>query len=153
MLGVNNLVSTSGDSSPRRAIRAWDRTADISAALDAILANPTFGSQVDASRISVLGFSTGGGTALQVAGARPGQAQYTQYCATVGDHGVDCRYFARGGVNVNALPPEWENDARDPGISAAIAIDPAYTWAMTPDSIATLIAPTLLINLSAPDTR
>jgi predicted dienelactone hydrolase len=147
VLGVDHPGSTSGDSSPRRAIRLDERALDLTAALDHVLADPAFGPHVDPERIGVLGFSLGGTTALQLAGARVDRSAYAAYCARFTADAVDCAYLARGGVDVTALPAAIEADLRDPRLAAVIAVDPGFTHALQPASVAAFGLPGLLVNL------
>ncbi|WP_025031724.1 alpha/beta hydrolase family protein [Nitratireductor aquibiodomus] len=147
VLAVNHPGSTSGDSSPRRSLRLDERAADLSAALDALLDEPAFADHVDRSRITALGFSLGGATALNLAGLRFDRDAYAAYCAWIGDEGQDCVFFAKGGVDLEALPEGFGAALRDDRIGQAIAIDPGMTYAATPESIARTEMPVLLINL------
>jgi len=147
VLAVNHPGSTSGDSSPRRSVRLAERAADLRAALDHVLADPAFAPHVDASRISSLGFSLGGATALNLVGAQTDRGLYRDYCAVHGDEPADCVFFAKGGVDLANLPDAFEGDMRDPRIGAAIAVDPGLTYAFTDASVAAMDLPVLLINL------
>lgn len=151
VLAVNHPGSTTGDSSPRRSILLHERAADLSSALDHILADATFGPHVDQEHIVTLGFSLGGATALNLAGARMDREAYRAYCERMGDSAQDCVFFAKGGVDLTGLPAAWEKDVRDPRIDAAIAVDPGLTYAFTPESVANLDLPVLLINLGGED--
>ena len=146
--GIDHPGSTSGDSSPRRAIRLHERTADIAALLDALLADATFGPLIDPDDITVLGFSLGGTAALQSVGARLDHAAYARYCAAPDDGAVDCRYFERGGVDIATLDRDaFEASARDPRVSRAVAVDPGFGHAMSEEALATIEVPVQLINL------
>ncbi len=147
VLGLNHPGSTSGDSSPRRSIDFASRAADLRATLDSFLKDPVFGPHVDIDNISVLGFSLGGATALTIAGARMDRAAYRQYCAKPGGKATDCEFFAKGGVDLAALPESWESDMMDKRISAAIAIDPGMAYGMSGESLSAISKPVLLINL------
>lgn len=149
MLAVNHPGSTSGDSSPRRSIRLDQRAADLRAALDAALTDPVFGPAIDRTRISVLGFSLGGATALPLAGARIDPPTYSRWCAD-SPSAPDCMFFAKGGVDLDNPPAEIGQDMTDPRLSAAIAVDPGFTWAMTPASLAQIRMPVLAISLGTP---
>lgn len=151
VLGVNHPGSTSGDSSPRRSVDLAARAADLSAALDALLAEPAFGSRVDRSRITALGFSLGGATALALGGLRFDPAAYPAYCARLGEAAVDCAFFAKGGVAPEAMPANWNSAMDDPRVSAVIAADPGFSFVATPDSVAGMAVPVLLISLGADD--
>jgi len=58
----------------------WERATDISDAIDALIKDPTFGPHVDATRIGAAGFSIGGYTVLELAGARSTQADFLAAC-------------------------------------------------------------------------
>ena len=49
----------------------WERARDLSVVIDSMLADPTFGSHVDANRIGAAGFSLGGYTMIEIAGVSP----------------------------------------------------------------------------------
>lgn len=147
VLGVNHPGTTSGDSSPRRTVRLDERAADLSVALDALLADPSFGPHVDRDRIAALGFSLGGATALNLAGARLDRAAYRAYCDRHGERAADCVFLAKGGVDLSALPEGFEGGRRDPRIGRIVAVDPGFTYAMTGASAAAIDPPVLFIAL------
>ena len=118
VLAVNHPGSTSGDSSPRRSVDLEARAKDLSAALDALLADPAFSPFVDAEQIGVVGFSLGGATALGLAGVRFDGAVQDENCTT-GPEAADCVFFRQGGVRF-ADYPGYEADARDSRISRAV---------------------------------
>jgi predicted dienelactone hydrolase len=151
VLAVNHPGSTTGDSSPRRSILLHERAADLSSALDHLLADAAFGPHVDQERIVTLGFSLGGATALNLAGARMDREAYRVYCERMGRSAQDCVFLAKGGVDLAGLPTAWGNNMRDPRIDAAIAVDPGLTYGFTPESVAQLDLPVLLINLGGKD--
>lgn len=153
VLAVNHPGSTTGDSSPRRSIRLWERANDLSAALDQLLADPQLAAHVDTSRISALGFSLGGATALNLAGLRVDWAAFGDYCESSRGSEVDCQFFAKGGIVPATLPDGVERDARDARVTRAIAIDPGFTYAFTDASVAAMDLPALLINLGDAEER
>ncbi|MBP0617999.1 alpha/beta hydrolase family protein [Jiella mangrovi] len=149
VVAVNHPGTTSGDSSPRRLPRIDQRAKDLSAALDAVLANPSFGPLVDQSRISALGFSLGGTTVLDLAGGQYERAKFRTYCQTFSQQ-EDCVFYRRGSVDFDHLPQEMEADVRDPRVSAIVAIDPDLTGSLSDKSIRAMKLPIQLINLGAP---
>jgi predicted dienelactone hydrolase len=151
VLAVNHPGSTGGDSSPRRSILLDERAKDLSAALDALFIDPTFGPRIDPSRIIAIGFSLGGTTALNMAGIRFDRRAYADYCARL-ETAQDCVFLAKGGVDFDHLPDGFAADMRDPRVDAAVAIEPGMTYAVTVDSAAATTMPVLLINLGN-DTR
>ncbi len=152
VLAVNHPGSTSGDSLARGSVNPQDRADDLSAALDQVLADPVLAASIDPDRVSVLGFSMGGATALHLAGGRMDRDLYRDYCARLGAEAVDCLWVARGGVDLADLPAAWEADMRDPRVDAAIAIDPGWTQAFTDESVQAMQGPILLINLGTAGT-
>jgi predicted dienelactone hydrolase len=151
VLGMDHQGSTSGDSSPRRSVMLGDRVADLRAALDTLLADPTFGAAVDTKRISALGFSLGGSTVLQAGGMQFDRNKYQTYCQQLGDAAADCVFLAKGGVDLSKLPDSWEQDLRDPRISSIIGVEPGFTYAANPESLKKMNYPILLINLGKAD--
>ncbi|WP_245515042.1 alpha/beta hydrolase family protein [Jiella endophytica] len=150
VVAVNHPGTTSGDSSPRRTTRLDERAKDLSAALDTILADPSFGPLIDGKRITALGFSLGGTTVLDLAGGRFEREKYRDYCKTFADQG-DCVFFRKGGVDLDRLPEGMEADVRDPRISSIVAVEPGMTDALSDDSIGAMTLPVQLIGLGSPD--
>ena len=133
--GVNHPGATSGDSSPRQLPMVIDRTRDLAALVAAVRADPAFGPATDAGNVTALGFSLGGATVLAAGGARFDAAAYAAYCDRFAEDAPDCLFMAKGGVDPHALPPEWEADMRIDGLARIVAVDPAYSHAITGDSI------------------
>lgn len=149
--GVNHPGSTSGDSSPRRSVRHWERAQDVRALLDGLLAEPDLGPHIDTSRIAVLGFSLGGVTAMTLAGARPDRDAFARYCGVPAEGKKDCLFFSKGGVRFEDLPKEpFEQDLRDPRISRVVAVDPALAKVYTAGSLKGISVPVEVISLGDP---
>ncbi|MBS9475812.1 alpha/beta hydrolase family protein [Ancylobacter radicis] len=149
--GVNHPGSTSGDSSPRRSVRHWERAQDVRALLDALLTDPELGPHIDTARIAVIGFSLGGVTAMTLAGARPDRDAFAAYCAVPADGKKDCLFFSKGGVRFDELPKEsFEQDLRDPRIGRVVAVDPAMAKVYTPASLQGITVPLQVISLGNP---
>ena len=150
VVAVNHPGTTSGDSSPRRTARIDKRAKDLSAALDTVLADPSFGPLIDRSRIAALGFSLGGTAVIDLAGGRFERSKYRDYCQRFSDQ-PDCVFFRKGGVDFDNLPREMEADVRDPRISSLVAIEPGMTDALSDESIEAMTLPVLLLGFGAPD--
>lgn len=144
---LNHPGTTSGDSSPRRTVRLSERAADLSAALDHVLADPYFAERVDRDRVTALGFSLGGSTVLGIAGLRLDAEAYREFCKTHGEAAQDCLFLMRGGVDFDRLPPEFSADMTDARFTSAVAIDPGFTYAATPESAAAVALPVQLVSL------
>lgn len=151
VVAVNHPGSTSGDSSPRRSVLLEDRARDLSAALDTVLKDQTWAPLIDQSRIVSFGFSLGGTTSLGIAGIRFDRKAYKAYCDRFQERATDCLFFAKGGVDFDHLPEQWEADMHDARVSKVIAVDPGASYAVKPESIAAAKMPILLINLGDRD--
>ncbi|MFC4171178.1 alpha/beta hydrolase family protein [Microvirga sp. GCM10011540] len=146
----NHPGSTTGDASQASTIKIWNRPADISAVLTAVVADPAVGAGIDPDRVGVLGFSLGGYTALALAGARVDAAGYARYCES-GAAGPECAWFARGGVNLRSLDAErFNRQNRDPRVRMAVSVDPAFARAYDRASLSGISVPTHIINLGRP---
>jgi predicted dienelactone hydrolase len=60
----------------------WERAIDPSDALDGLMSDSTFGPHVDTARVGAAGFSIGGYTVLELAGARTDQERFFAACET-----------------------------------------------------------------------
>jgi len=147
VLAVNHQGSTSGDSSPRRSVRLDERAKDLSAALDELLDDPYLAEHVDKARITSLGFSLGGATALNLAGLRFDGDRYNEYCRGIGKSQADCVFLSKGGVGFSRMPAGFSKRVEDPRVSAVVAIDPGFTYAVDEQSLAKVQQPILLINI------
>lgn len=58
----------------------WERATDLSEVIDAMLTDPVFGERIDSHRIGAIGFSLGGYTVLELAGARTDQRAFSEFC-------------------------------------------------------------------------
>ncbi|MGP1395587.1 MAG: alpha/beta hydrolase family protein [Inquilinaceae bacterium] len=154
VLGVNHPGTTSGDSSPRRTVRHWERPMDIDAALTEILNDSTFAPLIDEERISVVGFSLGGLTALSIAGARMNKESYVAYCQRYGVQAHDCLFLEKGGVDLGAVPTvDFERDLRDRRVSKAVAVDPGFTHGFTDEGLSGVEASVQLISFGSAEDR
>ncbi|WP_433967629.1 alpha/beta hydrolase family protein [Tunturiibacter gelidiferens] len=134
----------------------WERATDISDALDALLLDPTFGPHVDEARIGAAGFSIGGYTVLELAGARTDQERFLKACETdptlhkcvvpemkgMGDpeqmlkkvRASSAESMARGGASY-----------RDPRVRAVFAIAPAVGQAFDADGFRDVTIPVAMV--------
>ncbi len=97
----------------------YGRAADMTALIDGLLADATFGSLIDAGRIGIAGFSAGGYTALIAAGARPDPAGFATYCRAQPDDDLFCA--GRRGPPPFGAPPAMH----DRRLRAAFVMAPA----------------------------
>ncbi|MDO5612909.1 MAG: hypothetical protein Q4G14_06655 [Paracoccus sp. (in: a-proteobacteria)] len=133
VLAVKHPGSTTGDSSGWRALDFSARAADLSAALDQLLADPGFAAFIDPDRISALGFSLGGATAPGLGGARFDGAVHQANCID-DPAAADCSFFLRRGVDFSKARG-FDADMRDPRVTRAVAVDPGFIGAIIGGSL------------------
>ncbi|MCJ8056408.1 alpha/beta hydrolase [Shinella curvata] len=161
--GPNHPGTTSGDSTPAATPRIWERTADLSALIDRFSTDADWRAAVDTARIGVVGFSLGGATAMEIAGARADLEAYARYCD--GYAKWDCAWFAGGRGYVGDAPVKvekvdlrkldkarFEQSNRDPRVRSVVAVDPGLAQAYIADSLKAIDIPLAFINLGNPGT-
>lgn len=149
----NHPGTTSRNASAQAAVRVWERPQDVTAVLDQIENHPDAFPYIDTSRISVLGFSAGGYTAMAVSGARVDPDRLQAFCDH-GDHGMsDCAFLRRFGVDLHQmdLSPAGQ-DLRDPRVQSAVIVDPGIVSTLTKESLSQIDIPVFVINLGTNDT-
>ncbi|MFP6562807.1 alpha/beta hydrolase family protein [Paraburkholderia sp. B3] len=133
----------------------WERATDVSEMLDSLVADPVFGPRIDAARIGALGFSLGGYTVLELAGARTHLAAFEAFCSSPAADAICSPPEAKrqaGGPSLSAPPTSAMKESmahagdsyRDPRVKAVFAIAPALGEAFDADSFATVDIPVAL---------
>jgi predicted dienelactone hydrolase len=134
----------------------WERATDVSEVLDNLLADPTLGARIDTNRIGAVGFSLGGYTVLELAGARTDQKQFLDFCASSAADAI-CRppemNRLPGGPHMpDHLPPATTasmarsgESYRDARIRAVFAIAPALGEAFNQASFTDVHVPVSLL--------
>jgi predicted dienelactone hydrolase len=130
----------------------WDRATDLSEALDGVLADPILGPHINRDRIGALGFSLGGYTVLELAGARTDFAAFLAFCTSPAADAV-CHppeMDRVGGRLATESAPSPERQAslarsgasyRDNRIKAVFAIAPSVGQAFDANSFAEVNIP------------
>jgi predicted dienelactone hydrolase len=160
--GPNHPGTTSGDSTPAATPKIWDRVQDISVLITALSADKNWTTSIDPNRIGILGFSLGGSTAMELAGARGDLSAYMRYCDE-NPAMMDCTWFAggrgyAGGEQVDVAPlkladidrTRFDQQNRDARITSVIAVDPGLATTFQKTSLAGIDVPVTLINLGSP---
>jgi predicted dienelactone hydrolase len=124
-------------------IEGWERAKDISIAITGMLADPRFGDKIDPARIGAAGFSYGGYTMMELAGATTDLSRILAWCDQ-----------QKSPCNPPEMPDLMEkfkaiqhqpdvqqslqragDSYRDPRVRAVFAIAPAVSRAFTPESL------------------
>lgn len=143
VLSIEHWLNTRLNNVPEATMRAWERPLDATFAIGALLADPTWGPRVDPARIGAAGFSSGGYTALALAGARYAPIQMGEYCSSP-QAGPDC-WLAN---QVDVLNFDFSGAAksyRDERVRAALAMAPALGPGMIAESLKAIGVPVMIM--------
>jgi predicted dienelactone hydrolase len=124
----------------------WERARDLSTTIDFVLRDPTVGRIIDRGRIGAIGFSLGGYTMFEIAGARTDPALFQKYCQSPEAQGcVDPpefpNLFARWSElqktssSLRAATSRAGDSYRDARVRAVFAIAPALGPALKEESL------------------
>jgi predicted dienelactone hydrolase len=134
----------------------WERATDISDALDALMKDLEFGSRVDAARIGATGFSIGGYTVLELAGARTTQADFLAACEAepslptchvpeMRELGTTDQIIAKVGASSPESIARGGASYRDSRIRAVFAVAPAVGQAFRADAFREVSIPVAMV--------
>jgi predicted dienelactone hydrolase len=130
----------------------WLRARDLSAVLDGLFADPTFGPRIDKARIGAAGHSLGGYTALTLAGAITSLDRLAEICRADGcadpafpDIRARAEALRRSDPAYRAAQAESGRSYRDPRVRAVFAMAPALGPVLLPDSLAHIDIPVALV--------
>jgi predicted dienelactone hydrolase len=130
----------------------WERARDLSTTIDFVLRDATLSRAIDRRRIGAIGFSLGGYTMFEIAGARTDPALLQEFCRSAEAEGcVDPPEFP----NLSARWAELQKTSpafraatshagdsyRDARVRAAFAIAPALGPALKPESLQRVSVP------------
>lgn len=142
----------------------WERATDLSAVLDQMLADSTFGPHIDPKRIGAAGFSLGGLTVIEIAGGIGELPRLLEYCKTHVSESTcsDPPEFPGLTKKVEVLMTsdsamesallDGAHSHRDPRVRAIFAMAPAIGPAFSTESLATISVPTQIVAGSADTT-
>lgn len=158
--GPNHPGTTSGHSLPTETPKLWQRTQDLSTVINYLTGNADWAGHIDAERIGTVGFSLGGATSMEIAGAQAALESYARYCDSYTKW--DCAWYAGGrgyadgeAVNVEKLDlrsidkARFEQSNLDQRIKAAVMIDPGLAQAYVAQSLKEIKIPMSFINLGS----
>jgi predicted dienelactone hydrolase len=140
--------TTTFDMQPPDTVALWRRPGDISRALDVLLAQPALTGGIAPGRIAAIGHSLGGWTVMELAGARFDADVVTKNCLPVFG-AIYCKTFAAMGVGRDAAAvAALEADLSDSRIKAIITLDLGPGRGLTPESLAAIAVPVLVLGAS-----
>lgn len=146
---VNHPGTTSRDLKADVGARLWERPRDLSRLIDRITRDPAYG--VDTDKVGVIGHSLGGWTAMALAGARFDPARFAADCKVQAQLAA-CEIFGQleAGSTPNARALLAGNLA-DSRVGAAVVLDLGLARGFTPESLAALKVPVLVMSAGEGD--
>ena len=125
---------------PQQAAMVWERPRDLSRVIDALAGDPALAGAIDPGRIAAIGHSLGGWSVTALAGARFDPDLFARECAS----GPGSRACALDDLNLT--DPALGQDMHDPRIRAFVSFDLGMARGFTPESVAEITVPALLIG-------
>jgi predicted dienelactone hydrolase len=144
--------NANGKLTPEGMALWWERATDLSQVLDGMLADEEFGKKIDQERVGAAGYSLGGYTVLELAGAQTDVSEMLALCKENADAAV-CNVPEMRGMGT---PEEILHAVRktsaislaqsadlfsDDRITAVFAIAPALAFTMTEESLRAIRMP------------
>ena len=139
----------------------WERATDISEVLDGLLTDPELSPHIDKDRIGAAGFSLGGYTVLELAGARTDFSALSDLChktpadtvchvPEMKDMPADPDHLLEAVRKSSGESLARSADSfRDPRVHAVFAIAPALGFTQTPESLHGIRIPVAIVVGSA----
>jgi predicted dienelactone hydrolase len=142
----------------------WERAHDLSAVIDNLLADPTFGKRIDPKRIGAAGFSLGGYTMIEIAGGITDPALFRDFCKSPRADGIckdppefsglvgkffDADQLAKTDPEMQSSLNHASDSYRDPRIRAVFAMAPALGPAFRMESLKKISIPVAIVAGSA----
>jgi predicted dienelactone hydrolase len=150
---INHPGTTSRDITAEVGSALWLRPRDISHLITSLTDDPTWSPYLDAANITVIGHSLGGWTALELAGARMDMDRMDAECK---QHPQFAACDGLKELEVGRTPEDREKLAanlKDERIRATISLDLGLARGFTPESLAAIDIPVLVIAAGAPNPK
>lgn len=147
---VNHPGTTSQDRSPQAAAQLWRRPADLSRAIDAVMAQPEQFGVVAKPRIAAVGHSLGGWTILEIAGARFDPNRFAQDCQAHPKLASCTVYQLMNPEGSTESKARMGADLSDKRVTAVVSLDLGLSRGLTDASLAALPVPALVIAAGVP---
>ncbi len=134
----------------------WERATDLSEVIDGMLADENFGPRIDKQRIGAAGFSLGGYTVMELAGAQTDISIEYERCRKQPDSsachvpemknmGSMDQMLAQVRKTSGASMAASADSYRDPRVKAVFAIAPALGFTMTQESLRAIREPVEIV--------
>lgn len=130
------------------AWQLWQRPRDLRRVMNDLIGDPAIAGQVDTRRIAALGHSLGGWTVMELAGARFDAGRFQTDCKS---HPAlaGCKLIPALGINRPEASAPLRESQREPLIKAVVSLDLGLARGFTPESLAQLDLPVLILSAQA----
>lgn len=127
-----------------------DRTDELNATIEVLLANSDTANSIDQERIGALGFGTGAAAVLLLGGALPDCSHLAQYCERSGAQDtIYCNHWGKKRMEALCQRLPLDKSLANPRIRAMAAIAPAFAMLFSRDSFRYFYPPLLLVAASS----
>lgn len=140
---VDHWKNTTDDFVPEATVQIWERPQDLSFVISALLADATWKGRIDAARIGAAGHSSGGYSALALAGAVYSPFRLREYCQGP-EAGPECALGKGLAYETIDFRPSMKS-YRDARIRAVFAMAPAVGPSIEPDSLKAIGIPVHIV--------
>ncbi|MCU4180282.1 alpha/beta hydrolase family protein [Bosea sp. BH3] len=136
--------TTTLNKDPKEAARLWERPRDLSRVIDALIRDNALAGKVEPSRIASIGHSLGGWTVTALTGGRFSTERFARECKLHPNPRI-CRLNS---LRADEFPPAsvLNDDMRDMRVRAMVSLDLGLARGFTPESLAALPVPALIIG-------
>jgi len=140
VLSTSHPGTVGDDQSAAGRYRLWDRSRDVSFALDQVLRDPRWAARIDESRIGFAGHSFGGWTGVSLAGGRYDAARQRAFCQRSAKKDPYCEGTLKD--DVTAIPAADAGDSfKDARIRAFYIMGSGPGQGFTAESLKSISAP------------
>ncbi|MDI7658516.1 alpha/beta fold hydrolase [Cronobacter universalis] len=140
--------TTTRNKEPSQAQALWQRPKDVTRVLDALIASPEKTGTPDEQRIAAAGHSLGGWTVLELAGARFSAPRFLADCKSHPELG-GCQVARTLGIDLPGAVHRLAESQRDSRIRAVVSLDLGLARGFTPQSLAKVGIPVLVMSAGA----
>jgi predicted dienelactone hydrolase len=132
---------------PFTSLQVWERPRDVSAALDDVLRDPSWGPRIDPERIAAAGHSVGGFTVLGLAGLRYDIDRAFVECMNRRMNDTTCIWVRQTTFDFRRIDYGRSKGAlRDPRVKAVFAMSPAVAEAADVDAARHIAIPVHIVG-------
>ncbi len=143
---INHPGTSTRSRDPQQAQQLWERTRDLSRIVDYLLEDAEISQHLDPNKIAAAGHSLGGYTVMRLLGAIHDDERHDTSCAP-NPKRPDCRAMQTFNIgNSEQNIADLKQPLTDSRIKAVITLDLGGTQAFSPESLANVKHPVLVIG-------